>query len=62
MNNAFQNFGNYLYYAYANLQMPYCALKDRKPIYDRISHDSSQRIQGKKMAYWLEKFDKYNRL
>ena len=44
----FNNFGEYLYYAYANLQMPYCALKDRKPIYDRISHDSSQRIQGKK--------------
>lgn len=31
----FQNFGEYLYYAYANLQMLYYALSVKKPKYDR---------------------------
>ena len=31
----FQNFGEYLYYAYANLQMLCYALSAKKPEYDR---------------------------
>ena len=34
----FQNFGEYLYYAYANLQMLHYALKDGKPRYDRMCY------------------------
>lgn len=34
----FQNFGEYLYYAYANLQMLHYALKDCKPRYDRMCY------------------------
>lgn len=34
----FQNFGEYLYYAYANLQMLHYALKDSKPRYDRMCY------------------------
>ena len=46
MNKSFQNFGEYLYYAYArsalplccakNLQMLHYALKDGKPRYERM--------------------------
>lgn len=32
----FNNFGEYLYYAYANLQMLFVALKEGKPKYDRL--------------------------
>ena len=32
----FHNFGEYLYYAYANLKMLHYALKDGKPKYDRM--------------------------
>ena len=32
----FHNFGKYLYYAYANLQMLHYALKDGKLKYDRM--------------------------
>ena len=32
----FKNFGEYLYYAYANLQMQHYALKDGKLKYDRM--------------------------
>ena len=38
MNKTFQNFGEYLYYAYANLQMLHYALKDGKPRYDRMCY------------------------
>ena len=38
MNKSFQNFGEYLYYAYANLQMLHYALKDGKPKYDRMCY------------------------
>lgn len=34
----FQNFGEYLYYAYANLQMLHYALKADKPKYDRMCY------------------------
>ena len=34
----FHNFGEYLYYAYANLQMLYYALKADKPKYDRMCY------------------------
>ena len=34
----FHNFGEYLYYAYANLQMLHYALKDGKPKYDRMCY------------------------
>ena len=34
----FQNFGEFLYYAYANLQMLHYALKDGKPRYDRMCY------------------------
>ncbi len=34
----FKNFGEYLYYAYANLQMLHYALKDGKPKYDRMCY------------------------
>lgn len=34
----FHNFGEYLYYAYANLQMPHCAMKADKPRYDRMCY------------------------
>ena len=37
MNKTFQNFGEYLYYAYANLQMLHYALKDGKP--DMFEYD-----------------------
>lgn len=38
MNKTFQNFGEFLYYAYANLQMLHYALKDGKPRYDRMCY------------------------
>jgi len=38
MNKTFQNFGEYLYYAYANLQMLHYALKADKPKYDRMCY------------------------
>ena len=38
MNKTFQNFGEYLYYAYAKLQMLHYALKDGKPRYDRMCY------------------------
>ena len=34
----FHNFGEYLYYAYANLQMLHYALKADKPKYDRMCY------------------------
>ena len=34
----FQKFGEYLYYAYSNLQMSHYALKDGKPRYDRMCY------------------------
>ena len=34
----FQNFGEFLYYVYANLQMLHYALKDGKPRYDRMCY------------------------
>ena len=34
----FKNFGEYLYYAYANLQMLHYALKDGKSKYDRMCY------------------------
>ena len=47
MNKTFQNFGEYLYYAYANLQMLHYALKADKPkIWPHVLHDTSQGIQG----------------
>jgi len=38
MSCEFQNFGEYLYYAYANLQMLHYVLKDGKPMYDRMCY------------------------
>ena len=38
MNKTFLNFGEYLYYAYANLQMLHYALKADKPKYDRMCY------------------------
>ena len=38
MNKTFQNFDEYLYYAYANLQMLHYALKADKPKYDRMCY------------------------
>jgi len=34
----FSNFGDYLYWSYANLQMLHYALKDGKPRYDRMCY------------------------
>lgn len=42
MNKSFQNFGEYLYYAYANLHMHHYALKADKSKYNRMCY-----MQGK---------------
>lgn len=38
MNKTFQNFGEYLYDAYANLQMLHYVLKNSKTRYDRMRY------------------------
>jgi len=59
----FQNFGEFLYYAYANLQMLHYALKDGKPRYAMDIPYNRRNIPidyPQPKDYWAEKFDKDN--